>query len=357
MGKKVGIVTLGGRFNYGNRLQNYAVMRVYEAMGCSPVSLELADCPNLIRSAKALAKRLLGRKIDNPEAMMSVERLKAFDYFNARIPTRHLQALPADLSDQYDVFSVGSDQVWNPYMVKYNEDWFFLKFARPGQRIALAPSIGLDDLDRKRERVIATGVQGFNKLSVREERGAELIKRASGRDAVVICDPTLTLTAEEWGAVSADGLTPKTPYVFAYLLGATNDETGALLARVTEDGDIPLVLLSDREKQGEPPAGPAEFISLISHAKHVVTDSYHAAVFASIMERPLTIVRRGGSVEMFSRLETLTHVLGIEEKVYSSSNFDISLAGDYEGTCERIKRERDRFMDYASHCLDIAQEA
>jgi hypothetical protein len=345
--RKVGVVTLPGRFNYGNRLQNYAVQRIWEELGYEPESLVLGERPNAVRTAKRLAKRLMGRKVTDPESLMSPERLAAFDRFNGNITTRCLDSIEPDLRDEYALFSVGSDQVWNLAQITYNDDWYFLEFARPEQRVALAPSIGLDSLDAGQARRLARGVRGFDHPSVREQRGAELIKECSGIDAEVICDPTLMLAPEDWRSVSDGRLTPSEPYVFAYLLGGVSDDARKVLGCITEHGRLRVIPLSDREKPEEPPAGPAEFIDLVDHASHVVTDSFHAAVFSCLMETPLTIVRRGGDGGgMFSRLETLTKTLGIEEKVYGAEGFDLSVAGDYAGVSGRIQCERDHFLSY-----------
>ncbi len=200
---------------------------------------------------------------------------------------------------------------------------------------------------------MARGVKGFENLSIREERGAELIKQCSGRDAEVICDPTLVIGPDDWRAVSDKRLTPKEPYVFTYLLGGSNQDAQVVLDEVTDGGHVPVVALSDREKQGELPAGPAEFIDLIDNAQHVVTDSFHAAVFSCLLETPLTIVRRCGTgAGMFSRLETLSHTLGIESKVYGSQQFDLSRAGDYSGVPDHIALERNRFVGYLKSVIN-----
>mgnify|MGYP003236019784 CR=1 FL=1 len=39
MGASVGIVTMVGNFNFGNRLQNYAVSKIYDAIGCHQETL------------------------------------------------------------------------------------------------------------------------------------------------------------------------------------------------------------------------------------------------------------------------------------------------------------------------------
>ena len=138
-----------------------------------------------------------------------------------------------------------------------------------------------------------------------------------------------------------------------YLLGGESEDARHMIDVTTDGGRLSLVSLSDREKPGEPPAGPAEFIDLIDNAEHVITDSFHAAVFSCLLETPLTIVRRGGNGGgMFSRLETLAQALGIESKIYGDTAFDFADAGDYLGVSDRISAERDHFMGYLQPILD-----
>lgn len=348
----VGIVTLPGHFNYGNRLQCYAVSQIYNKCGLSSEELVLAPRFRIKRTAIRFARKLLNIERVNPEDMMSEARKAAFDRFDSRVQSRIIERLDSCLIDEYDLFSVGSDQTWNPSQYAYNEDWFFLQFARPEQRIALAPSLGVDSVTRRQSRQIERGVRDFPALSVREDKGAEIIRKCSGRESAVICDPTLVLSPDEWRNVSDARLTPCTPYVLTYLLGGIGADAGKVLNCVTNQGKLPVISLSDREKPEEPPAGPSEFISLIDGASHVVTDSFHAAVFSCVLQTPLTIVHRGGGSKLFSRLETLAQSLEITHKIYGHKDFDISRAGDYREVPKAIRRERCRFMCYLENCLD-----
>lgn len=349
---KIGVVTLPGRFNYGNRLQNYAVVKIYERCGFSVTSLILDD-HRFLRAVKRGILAVAGKSAVSAESLMTRERLNAFDRFNLYCNLRTVRNSHGHLSKEYDYFSTGSDQVWNPNISgPLGIGWYCLNFADAKQRIALAPSIGIDDLDEKGARRLKGGVRGFDRVSVRERRGAELLKERFGIDAEVICDPTLMISDEEWRAVADGSCTPSEPYVFTYLLGGVGSEAADVLDKVTDHGCIPVVPLSDRQKLGEPDAGPAEFIDLIDNAAHVVTDSFHAAVFSSILQTPLTIVHREGGASMFSRLEQLSEMLGIEEKVYGSATYDLTRAGEYGGVPEAIEFERKKFMTYLEGCLD-----
>ena len=356
--KRVGIITLTGNFNYGNRLQCYAMAQSVERTGCIPAVLEREQRFPLQRrvyyAIKAVFRSLLGKgSTNNAEKMRTPGRIASFERFSRNIPTVILPGMGQSARDAYDSIVVGSDQVWNPYEIRHQESWYFAKFARPEQRVAVAASVGVDSFaDPGQARCVVDGVRGFAHVSVRERRGAELIHECGGIDAEVICDPTFALSAEEWRAVADGRYTPVGPYVLTYLLGGVGAEASNVLDKVTDNGRIPTVPLSDRQKPEEPDAGPAEFIDLIDHAAHVVTDSFHAAVFSSILHTPLTIVHREGGTSMFSRLEQLSETLGIKEKVYGASVYDLTKAGDYEGVDEAIGREREKFMRYLTECLD-----
>jgi hypothetical protein len=53
---------------------------------------------------------------------------------------------------------------------------------------------------------------------------------------------------------------------------------------------------------------------------------------------------------MFSRLESLSKTLNIEEKIFNG-NYDASVHADYEGVAEAIARKRGRFMEYLESTL------
>ena len=372
---RIGIVTLPGNYNYGNRLQLYANIYLYRSLGHEPEFLEYRIRHNPLARPKRLVKSLfLKDVVANPEMLSTPERLKAFARFNTRIPTRVVGGIESSLQDEYDYFSVGSDQVWNPsYMTdcggtsalhyafhslvdhraeRAGLDWFFLRFAKPEQRIALAPSIGMDDLSRTQCRYLAKGIYGFDRLSVRESRGAELLKSKFGLDATVLTDPTIAVPYSHWRDISNSEYTPTTPYVFAYLLSKT-EESQSVLDTVTMHGELPVVHLSATQQEDELDVGPAEFIHLVSHAEHVVTDSFHASVFSMLARTPLTIVARSkDSYRMFSRLESLAQMFGLSGHIYGSGLYEPSAAADYEGVDDRIRIERDRFIAYMQRCME-----
>ena len=371
--KKIGIITLDGNYNYGNRLQLYAVSEIYKKYGYLSENIVVSNAEPRT-AADILTLLLQGREASNPQLCSSKERLEAFGRFNKKIKIRRFQTIKDIPCDEYVYFSVGSDQVWNPGLIQdrssalppirpllrsrdrkwkdYLLEWYFLGFCDRNKRIALAPSIGIDSLDNVQSQLIKQGASQFNIASVREEAGADLIEKLTGCRPTVICDPTFVLDASDWRRVSSDLVTPKRPYIFTYLLGGVGGEASEVLAELVNNSPFcEIVPLSDRQKPGEPNAGPAEFISLIDNASHVVTDSFHAAAFASMLRTPQTIVHRAGGVSMFSRLNSLAKRLGIQHMVYGSSEYDPDRLGDYQDVEESIGRLRSEFLEYVQRAL------
>lgn len=283
------------------------------------------------------------------------QRTAAFERFNQLMSFRRTRWKDArNVASEYDWIITGSDQVWNStWLDSRHVSWYYLKFAEPNQRIALAPSLGLNSLDEYQSAVLRDGIEGFRHLSIRERRGAELIKGLTGREVMVLADPTIVIPKSEWTDVADYSLVPHTSYTFAYMLGNKGGEYERALREVAPSfGELPVVTLSDKSRRGEPPAGPAEFIGLIRNATNVITDSFHAAVFSMLMETPLTIIRReDNNPGMFSRLESLADLYGLRKNIFGDDEFDIALAGDYTRAFHVIPSERDRFINYFRGCL------
>lgn len=349
--KKVGIITLVGAFNYGNRLQNYAVTWIWRKLGFAPTTL-IWNQRDFYHALRHFASGVLGRaRKDNPELMMSAQRRAAFREFDKNIDFALVDSLNSRELSEYDYFSIGSDQVWNPAYVR-DMKWAFAEFAERDKRVALSPSFGIDRFRKDQLHGYQKGLNGFPSLSVREEQGAELIGAITGREAAVLLDPTLMLDASSWRQVSNASVTPSEPFVFSYVLGDQSSQLNDGIADFAKRNNLLVAGLSDRDDGCQIPAGPAEFIDLIDKSHIVVTNSYHAVVFASLFRKPFVLLRRGGGQDMSSRFNTLLGKL--DYKPASSLNHEGVLGAALEpGSAfqDTLKVERAKFAEYLSSVL------
>lgn len=110
--KKAGIITLFGEYNFGNRLQNYAVQEVLKKKGLD------------VQTIKYMPK---GTTAPNTNHKQAEDRLKKFKSFNQNINFAEEILYsdietPSNFGEEYDYIVLGGDQIWNHTFTKSFSD-------------------------------------------------------------------------------------------------------------------------------------------------------------------------------------------------------------------------------------------
>jgi hypothetical protein len=373
----VGIVTLSGDTNYGNRLQNFALQEAILSLGV-PVVESIDGLPRHERSG-AKARRLLstgyGRRRELlARAVGSGDRVQDLHVTPParraaiqRFSDRYIQAAPAsfttdgstsDLTGRYSSFVVGSDQVWNPAFTHGNMEWF-LDFARPQQRIAYAASIGVPDIPSYLRGRFRKGFRLIRALSVREHRASQTVQDLTGRIPPVVLDPTMLLPVPRWRSLAArpEGL-DRDGYIATFTLSAGDTTAGSrpefpALDSYSRRRGLPVVDLYSPDNNELAALGPEGFLGAIEGAALLVTDSFHAAVFATLFHRPFLLVPRGA---MNSRFETLLRHTGLTGRLLAeTTHLEHSIDVDWADVDDRLEATRSRSLDFLSEALQQSQ--
>lgn len=201
---RIGIVTIEGYENYGNRLQNYATYKIMEKYGLEPVNIAFEIKSEILKASKSPTKRFLKEFL--PKRFLywkrchkrwKEERNKKFWRFTEETMGRPLRIFVNQYKDitkkikeeEFFCFIAGSDQIWNPDFE--GDEYYFLTFAPPEKRIAFAASIGQSKLPEEVKDRYAPMLKEMKYISVREEAAAELIKEMIGHTVDILFDPTL----------------------------------------------------------------------------------------------------------------------------------------------------------------------
>ena len=359
---KIGIVTITDLTNYGNRLQNYAMHYLLsKQFQCEVVSLTSNKAKPYCNGNYIawLKERIAGLSCWVPEWAekrfgSNITRWENFRKWNKLIPSKtyyESNMLPEEIAKEFDYFVAGSDQIWNYNFAAEHFDDYFLKFAKTNQKIAVSASFGMDELPDKWKNMYSASLQDFSGMSVREDAGQAIIRDLLGIDVPVLIDPTMMLAKDEWLAVSRK---PRVdcfkPYVLKYYLGDEAEEEKIDVWAKENGYEVYELLNKDIPELYS--AGPGEFISLISNAALVCSDSFHCIVFSIIFSRPFLVYARQGSGNyMTSRLDTLLNKFGFEDRwkhLVAPENY---LKCDYSAAPERLEKEQQQFMDYLSIVL------
>lgn len=353
--KKVAIATLGGKFNYGNRLQNYALqffinknfkdMEVFSIEN-TPFGNQQKFLVRAYRKFKSFIKPKQSRS-----------KTRKFNAFNKNInfdKTQYYFENSNLINQKYDYVVVGSDQVWNEEMSN-NLITFLLPYVDKEKRISYAASIAKKELSSFEKGAFKRYLNTFKAISVREGNAAELLQPYTQKQVEVLVDPTLLLTSQEWAEVERKPFC-KVPqkYVLSCFLSEQNEEAKKLVLKIKELGYEVIDVTNPNNKYGN--IGPAEFLYLERNASLILTDSFHSIVFSIINKVPVVHIEREGNFSSITaRIENLERIFNVKfktlkdakkEKVENLFKFNL------KNTDEILNKEREKSLNFLTHAFN-----
>ena len=377
--KRIGIHTIIDYVNYGNRLQNYATQEILKSLGyeaesiinypTKPIEKGLAFTLKRIVNALKLSPVTLFQKAWEKIADRNKKPLyeacqraksksfKAFSdtYIIESDFTLRLNNIPDNLNTRYDYVVVGSDQIWNPN-IRYGSSLDFLSYVAKEKRIALAPSFGVSVIPDEFKERYSDYLKDMAFLSVREEKGAELIQSLCGRKAEVLVDPTLVLKSEDWLKLATPAKNkPNKKYLLTYFIGAVSNKRLAVLKQMASKNQLELVMMNSLHDTDRYAADPAEFLDYIRSAALVCTDSFHCIIFSMHFQSPFVVFdREGKSAPMSSRIDTLLgkfHFENRKQHLLEKNNkyFEI----DFKHVPDIMELERKKVFDYLEKAFEL----
>ena len=358
---KVAQLTLNGYFNYGNILQKYSLYHTLKkfsddvevlwnegtiffpetATNFPPQNPFPPNFPPSSHQQYILREAVRDNKI------------KEFELLN--IKTRFDLPYIEEIGDDYDFFVVGSDQVWNPY---FTAPEYFLSFAPREKRIAYAASIAAPAIPENKKKFFKQGFSGFDYISVREEKSVEIIKELTGQDALLLLDPTLLLTPQEWLEVAQkpgwlNDEKYKRGYILTYYL---RNNPPPLVASVGKYLNLPVINLLDWDNYWHYVTGPEEFIYLFSKASLVFTNSFHGCCFSILFKRPFLNVEIDDGQNMSTRIPGLLKMFGLEDRAMifgKNYSADFMLNIDYRNRDIVLPLEREKAFNFLAGAFGV----
>ena len=372
--KKVGILTLHGYFNYGNRLQAYATQEVIKSLGFDTHVLIIKDVSSNMNKIIRLATKLF--KISLKETYAKIlnkirekivfcidrnsieERVKIFKDFSkeylSEVYYYNTKESLKNLSGNYDFFITGSDQVWNPFCTN---SLYFLDFTNKAKRIAYAPSFGISNIPNEYINSYKNWLSGMKNISVREATGSKIINNLIGKDAIILVDPTLMLSKEQWLSISRKDIKkPENDYILTYFLGKKTKENELQIKEIAKYHNLKIINIANLRDKERYKTGPSEFIDYINSAKMVLTDSFHGAIFSMLMETPFIVFERVERIEnsksMFSRIEMLLKKFKLEHRKASNVKLNHQIFDcDFSHVPSILEDERNKAINYLKSAL------
>lgn len=349
--KKIGIAAVTYKENFGSALQTYATQYILEKMGYDARIFDINGVHREIHIKKLLyyfgrmfdpvelkylwanlrsrSRKTASASMDHYAQEMNVRKQVYADFnkkWNKMLPTvKGWKALSKQAS-QMDAVVVGSDQLWRPSNIV--GCFFTLEFVPDNvKKIAFSTSFGVPELPKTLHKHANKYLSRIEHISVRENSGADIVKSMSGKDATVVCDPTMMLTADDWMHIQSNKPFAEGRYILMYLMGDNpiqrefvkqlRDKTGCRIIGLLHGATY---ISYDEEVVDEKPfnVGPSEFLNLIRNAEFVCTDSFHCCVFSILNSTKFFAFRRWPDGSKFSandRLYTLLNFTGLSGRM------------------------------------------
>ena len=229
---KVYTITCHDVYNYGASLQAYALMRYVENLGHNVEIIDykpdylsrhyaLFGCSNP-KYKKNCILRLAYNILKFPKRLFDLRKKNAFDKYqksHLNVTARRYRSNEELKELPYgDIYICGSDQIWNPLFKNGNDPAFYLDFAPTNKtRISYAASLAVDQIPETSLGFMKCMITGLNAVSVREEKGVQLLSEL-GIQSIRVVDPVFLHDKEFWVSEIAktrlDCLNQK--YIFVY---------------------------------------------------------------------------------------------------------------------------------------------
>lgn len=350
--------------NYGNRLQNYAVQEVLKKFSTNIQTIKFEhEILTFGKQIKYILQKITGFRLpgDNFFWQYEVAKYHSFKLFNKLyIKTKHISKLSQIGHIDSDYFVVGSDQVWNPTWYGNSDlkkNLYLLTFTESQKKICFSPSFGIDVLPKEWENWFKKYLLLMPNISIREEAGANIINRLTGKRATILIDPTMMLENSEWMNIAKmpKNIDFSKPYVLTYFLGSRSNRINSDLETIAEENKLVVYNLLDKNQPNLYILGPSEFIYLVSKAKLIVTDSFHACVFAFLFQKPFLVYpREGKENNMMSRIDTLLKKFNLERKYVDSGLENELFEANYDSGYRQLTIERQKTIDFLRKSMNLA---
>lgn len=382
--KKIGCVLAVRRRNhnnYGTSLQAYATIKVLQENGFNVRIIRYNKQRGLFGTLKALPQYLrsgggdeliirINKKIqsvfhprfkfENSLRNHAVEEGFKENIFEPLCDYYNNYEEMSKASSTYDVCLVGSDQLWHPMGLA--SGFYNLMFVNDSvPKIAYAASFGVSSIPKFQHEGTKKYLERMDWISVREQKGKEIVETLSNAKADFVCDPTMLLTKQEWENFSAPSKKNiNEPYIFVYFLGERPEirEKAKELAQKTGCKLVVMrhvdkfIKMDDYFGDFAPyDIDPRDFVNLLRNANYVVTDSFHGTIFSIMMEKKFITFYRVNTLKSgstHSRIDSLLDKFGLTSRLFKDDIYSQAVADiDYS----KVSLKAEEFRQHSKALL------
>lgn len=371
--------------NYGGMLQAYATTAALDAAGVEYELIQYKKQRTILEKVKLIPRLLNGvllndkyeglqkkiGEVRHPDfAKQNAVRTEAFRSFEkAHFQKKTMifvgyQAL-CEGARRYTAVITGSDQLWSPAGLPTN--YYNLMFVPDEiRKISFASSFGVSQIPWYQVKRTRDYLNRIQFVSMRENRGAEIVRELTGRNVPTLLDPVFYFDKQGWERLILPAEAEWENYIFCYFLGANPEHREAARRLAARTGKRIVTLRHlDRYVAGDQTFGddapydvdPARFLNILRNADYICTDSFHGSAFSILHEKKFVVFDRyddRAAHSKNSRIDSLCVNLGLESRRYDPHRDILEQMEqeiDYAAVREKTAQYRADMKRYLSQAL------
>lgn len=341
---KICIVTVHKSLNSGSFLQALALEKVLKEKGCDTFFLKSLIPENIIKEIVVAVKKIAKLRIN--EGIKRIEMILNFGRMQKR-----MKEINAKDCAKADCIVIGSDAVWNfadAGFKKYKKRFLCSDFDGV-RRITYAVSVGYADSSDFNDVAIVKGIRKIDEISVRDNRTKEIVDKITGREAVLVLDPTLLLSRDDFAEIEAK--CSDSEYILIYMFERLDKQLEKNLLKLREKTGKKIVSFGGYRAFADINVSndPFKFLYYFNHADMVVTNTFHGTIFSIINHKPFA--EFGGHKkkvsELLSMLDLSGQICENAEDMEKVLNQEI----DYDKVDKKLEKLREQSKDYLFNAL------
>lgn len=373
--------------NYGSKLQALATVKMFENLNIDyeiirynkkTISFYIKSIPRIFNFVflndryDEIQKKIILKR--NPEIKKLVDiRESAFDQFDINFNNHLSKIFPSyenlkqECANNYNMVITCSDQLWSPSALA--SGFYNLMFVpEKTLKCSWASSFGVKKIPWYQVKRTKKYLNRIQSISMRENRGAEIVKELTGRDVPVLMDPVFAFSKNEWDQlIEFEDCSKYGEYIFCYFLGDNpiHRKAAKILAEKTGLKIVTLrhldrFVANDEEFGTYAPydVGPETFLNILRNAKYICTDSFHGTAFSIIYEKKFIVFNRyddSSSNSKNTRIDSICENLSLSKRRFKDINTiyeNMIDSIDYNHINEYLKIYRQKTIDYLKRVLN-----
>ena len=361
---KIGILTFHRAINYGAVLQCYALQETLKSLGHD---VEVVDYRVLfvehfrkfVSCEAFLQQKSIVRKIVYLISCLAnikptLTSIASFDSFlNSKLKISKQIYTPQNINQaDYDMFVVGSDQVWNITFAKGFDPLFWGDCISTKRIISYAAIIGASkEIPEEQIPSIIQRLENFQNVSVRELDFQQWLLWKCNYNATLVLDPTLLINKDIYDRIAikpqfnrfvlvyalenVDGIFNFANFI-AKRLGCT---VIRVMAKHSQIRKQPYKIVSSVK--------PEEFLGYFKYADFTIVASFHGTVFSLMFQKDFYVAQSPHD----NRARGLLTKIGLEDRLVDVKNQLEPSCIKYSGIEDKLAQLRSESLGFLSKSL------